>query len=119
MSNKYSYRITWSDEDNEFVGQCAEFPSLSWLSKTQDEAFKGIRKLVADVLKDMQRNKEPIPEAIATKKFSGKFMVRVPRDLHRRLTLEAQENEVSLNRLVSAKLASRNAIVKRKKKQRS
>lgn len=45
MLDKYSYRVTWSDDDNEFVGLCAEFPSLSWLSKSQDAAFKGIRKL--------------------------------------------------------------------------
>ncbi len=29
--DKYTYRITWSEEDGEFVGLCAEFPSLSWL----------------------------------------------------------------------------------------
>ena len=28
----YTYRVTWSSEDNEFVGLVAEFPLLSWLS---------------------------------------------------------------------------------------
>ena len=105
MLDKYSYRVTWSDDDSEFVGLCAEFPSLSWLSKSQDAAFKGIRKLVAEVLKDMKQQKEPIPEAIATKHFSGKFIVRVPPELHRELALEAKEAGVSLNRYVSLKLA--------------
>ena len=27
----YTYRVLWSEEDAEFVGLCAEFPSLSWL----------------------------------------------------------------------------------------
>lgn len=105
MLDKYSYRVTWSDDDSEFVGLCAEFPSLSWLSKSQDEAFKGIRKLVMDVVKDMQQKKEPIPEPIATKHFSGKFVVRVPPELHRELALEAKEAGVSLNRYISSKLA--------------
>lgn len=105
MIDKYSYRITWSDEDAEFVGLCAEFPSLSWLSKSQESAFKGIRKLVADVVKDMQKNNEPIPEAIAVKRFSGKFVVRVPPELHRALAIEAKEAGISLNRYVSLKLA--------------
>lgn len=104
MLNKYSYRVTWSDDDGEFVGLCAEFPSLSWLSKSQDAAFKGIRQLVAEALKDMEQHKEPIPEAIATKHFSGKFVVRVPPELHRELALEAKEAGVSLNRYVSLKL---------------
>ena len=105
MLDKYSYRVTWSEDDGEFVGLCAEFPSLSWLSKSQDGAFKGIRKLVAEVLKDMAQQKEALPEAIATKHFSGKFVVRVPPELHRELTLEAKAAGVSLNRYVSLKLA--------------
>ncbi len=105
MLDKYSYRVTWSDDDGEFVGLCAEFPSLSWLGKSQDMAFKGIRKLVAEVLKDLDQQNEPIPEAIATKHFSGKFVVRVPPELHRELALEAKEAGVSLNRYVSLKLA--------------
>jgi predicted HicB family RNase H-like nuclease len=38
------------------------------------------------------------------RQFSGKFLVRIPPELHRRLTLEAAEAGVSLNRLASAKL---------------
>lgn len=44
----YTYRVTWSDEDREYVGLCAEFPSLSWLADTQEEALRGIRKVVAE-----------------------------------------------------------------------
>ena len=70
MNDHYSYRITWSEEDGEYVGLCTEFPSLSWLSKTQEEAFEGIRQLVADVIKDMQSSNEIPPEAIASKSYS-------------------------------------------------
>ncbi len=45
----YTYRITWSEEDKEFVGLCAEFPSLSWLAKTPKAALQGIRKIVAEI----------------------------------------------------------------------
>lgn len=105
MHDKYTYRVTWSEEDEEYVGLCVEFPSLSWLAKTQEEAFKGIRKVVADVLQDMQKRKEKIPEALAQKHFSGKFVVRITPEDHRRLSVEAQEAHVSLNRYVSSKLA--------------
>jgi predicted HicB family RNase H-like nuclease len=102
--DKYSYRVTWSEDDGEYVGLCTEFPSLSWLARTQGAALKGIRKLVADVVSDMQRSKESVPEPLATKRFSGKFVVRVPPEVHRRLAMEAKEADVSLNRLVSSKL---------------
>jgi predicted HicB family RNase H-like nuclease len=104
-NDKYTYRVTWSEDDAEYVGLCAEFPSLSWLAQTPESALKGIRKVVGEVIADMQRNEEQIPEPIATRHFSGKFMVRVPPEIHRQLAIQAAEAGVSLNRLASAKLS--------------
>ena len=104
-TDKYTYRVTWSEEDGEFVGLCAEFPKLSWLAKNPDEAMKGIRAVVHDCVEDMAENGEDIPKPIATRKYSGKFMVRVPPEVHRHLATEAAESGVSLNRIVSARLA--------------
>lgn len=102
----YTYRVTWSPEDGEHVALCAEFPSLSWLAKTPEAALKGIQKVVADVVKDMRENNEPVPQALAEKHYSGEFRVRIPPLLHRNLALMAAEQGVSLNRLASAKLAA-------------
>ena len=97
--------MTWSEEDNEYVGLCAEFPSLSWLAVSPEAALKGMRKVVADVVKDIKNNREPVPEPIATKRYSGKFMVRVPPAIHRNLAIQAAESGISLNRIASAKLS--------------
>ena len=102
----YTYRVTWSAEDEEFVGLCAEFPLLSWLAASSEEAFSGIRQLVADSVEDMAANSERPPEPLADRAYSGKFMVRVPPETHRALAIRAAEEGVSLNRLVSARLAA-------------
>ena len=104
-NDKYTYRVTWSEEDSEYVGLCAEFPSLSWLAQSPETALKGIRKLVSEVIDDMHKNGEAVPEPLSAKHFSGKFMVRVPPDVHRQLAIQAAEAGVSLNRLASAKLS--------------
>jgi predicted HicB family RNase H-like nuclease len=104
-NDRYTYRITWSEEDQDYVGLCVEFPSLSWLDQNPEAALAGIRKLVANVVKDMKANHETPPEPISSKQFSGKFMVRVPPELHRKLVLEAREEGISLNRLASDKLS--------------
>jgi len=104
-NDHYTYRVTWSEEDNEYVGLCAEFPSLSWLAVSPEAALKGIRKVVADVVKDIKNNREPVPEPIASKRYSGKFMVRVPPAIHRNLAIQAAESGISLNRIASAKLS--------------
>jgi predicted HicB family RNase H-like nuclease len=61
--------------------------------------------VVAESIEDMKNNKEAIPEPLASKHFSGRFIIRVPPEVHRRLAVEAAEAHVSLNRLASAKLA--------------
>lgn len=104
-NDHYSYRVVWSEEDKEYVGFCAEFPSLSWLSQSPEDALHGIRKVVAEVIEDMKKSDEPIPEPVTSKRYSGKFIVRVPPEVHRRLALEAAESGVSLNRLASARLS--------------
>ncbi|MET8648453.1 type II toxin-antitoxin system HicB family antitoxin [Nocardia aurea] len=103
----YAYRVLWSPEDDEFVGLCAEFPSLSWLAPSQDEALRGIRELVCDVIKDMAVNGEVVPRPLAENTYSGKFLVRISAELHARLAREAAEMKVSLNHLASQRLASR------------
>lgn len=103
--DRYTYRVTWSEEDSEYVGLCAELPSLSWLETSPEKALLGIRKLVKETLADLKRSKEALPEPISTRSYSGKFMVRVPPEVHRMLALKAAESGVSINRLVSSKLS--------------
>ncbi len=104
--NHYTYRVTWSQEDGEHVGLCAEFPSLSWLAPTPEKALAGIRRIAGEAVADMQAAGEPIPEPLSERQYSGRFMVRVPSQVHRALATEAAEQGVSINRLVSAKLAA-------------
>jgi len=103
--DKYTYRVTWSEEDGQYVGLCAEFPSLSWLADTQEAALAGIRDVVQQVTQDMQSTGEPIPQPLATRHYSGKFTVRIPPEVHKKLQIQAAESRISFNRLVSAKLS--------------
>ena len=106
MNDHYTYRVTWSPEDEEHVGLCAELPSLSWLAPTPAKALGGIQRMVRDAVTDMRTSGETPPQPIADRTYSGKFLVRVPPQTHRALALAAAEEGVSLNRLVSARLAS-------------
>ncbi len=101
-TDHYTYRVTWSLEDHEFVGSVAEFPSLSWLDADQIGALSGIRKVVAEVVADL--SPEQIPDPFSERRYSGVFKLRIPPQLHRALAVEAAEQRVSLNRLVSSKL---------------
>jgi predicted HicB family RNase H-like nuclease len=54
---------------------------------------------------DLQATGESVPDPLSERQYSGRFMVRVPSVVHRALATEAAEQGVSINRLVSAKLA--------------
>jgi predicted HicB family RNase H-like nuclease len=106
-ASHYTYRVSWSVEDDEFVATCLEFPSLSWLAASQVEALQGLEHLLRSTLADMEANGEHLPVPLSERRFSGKFNVRVGEHLHRDLAMHAAEEHMSLNQYVVKKLASR------------
>ena len=108
-SKQYAYRVIWSEEDHEFVGLCAEFPSISWLDNDQETALRRIVALVKDTVADMEASGEKIPAPLALQKYSGKFQVRTTPEMHRQLAMQAAEAGVSLNRLINSKLTEHHA----------
>lgn len=58
---QYHFRLTWSEEDQEHVGVCDEFPSLSWLEKSPEAALAGIRTLVTESVAELIEDGRPLP----------------------------------------------------------
>ena len=59
---QYTYKIFWSDEDQEWVGVCAEFGApLSWLDPDKQAAERGIRTLVRESIEILEEHGESIP----------------------------------------------------------
>lgn len=104
-SDHYTYRLAWSPEDDEYVASCLELPSLSWLDRDPGRALTGLREVVNSEVADMAAAGEPVPEPLGERSYSGKFNVRIPGPLHRELVMAAAEQGISLNRLVSDRLA--------------
>ncbi|BCJ58933.1 type II toxin-antitoxin system HicB family antitoxin [Micromonospora endophytica] len=102
----YTYRVTWSVEDDEFVASCAEFPSLSWLAPSQLEALQGLQELLREVIADMADQGEQVPEPLSERSYSGKFNLRVGESLHRELAIHAAEEGMSLNQYVLRRLSA-------------
>lgn len=73
MPDRFTYRLFWSEEDGEHVGTCVEFSGLSHLAADPEEAMRGIRALVGNVVADLRANGEPVPEPIAAQRYSGQL----------------------------------------------
>ena len=76
--DRYTYRVIWSDEDEMYVGLCAEFGLLSHLDDTPEKAFSGIRDVVAFAVKTLREDGVSIPEPISTRRYRGTITVRIP-----------------------------------------
>ncbi|MDJ0597787.1 MAG: toxin-antitoxin system HicB family antitoxin [Crocosphaera sp.] len=100
----YTYQVTWSEEDQEFVGLCLEYPSLSYLDTSHSAALTGIINLVKDIVTDMETNGEEIPEPSLSKSYNGKLQLSITPKLYQKLATEAAAAKVSLEYYISQKL---------------
>jgi len=105
--NRYTYRAEWSSEFREYISRCLELPWLSQRAPTLTEAIAGVERAVDDYLAERDGDG---PRPLTDRKFSGRFLVRTSPMLHARLTVEAAEQNVSLNQWVVQKLADRPPI---------
>ncbi len=72
---------------------------------TREEALANLDDAMATWIEVQLEDHETIPEPLAADDFSGKFLVRVPKSLHRDLARRADREGVSLNQYVSTTLA--------------
>jgi predicted HicB family RNase H-like nuclease len=93
------------DEEGEYLAHFVEMPNVSAFGESPEEALSQLATAWEGVKESYQKHGEPVPIAPSRKKFSGQFNVRIDRRLHRALAIEAARAGVSLNAIVSQKLA--------------
>ena len=72
---------------------------------TVEEAYSNIREAMEGWLEVKLEFGDPIPEPLSDNEYSGKFNIRIPKSLHRRLAMEAEKEGVSMNQYALYKLA--------------
>ena len=96
-SDQYLKIVEWSEEDQCYVGTC---PGLMLGGIHGDDEVKVYRELclaVEEWIDLYHADGAPLPAATAGKKYSGKFVVRLGKDLHKALVVDALRHGQSLN----------------------
>lgn len=104
LNLKYSIRLK-NNFDGSFFAEIEELPGCITEGDTEEEVLKMIEDAKKRWLEVALGRKLNIPEPVSDE-FSGKFNVRVPKFLHRKLAYKAKEEKVSLNTLITTTLAS-------------
>lgn len=105
ITEKYTYRVEWSEEDQLHIARCLEFPSLAAHSKTVGGALKEIEKVVEEAIAWIKEENEEIPEPFGLKKYKGNLTLRVPAEVHRKLSIKSAEEGVSINQYILSKIS--------------
>ncbi|OGQ04735.1 MAG: hypothetical protein A3F82_08250 [Deltaproteobacteria bacterium RIFCSPLOWO2_12_FULL_44_12] len=101
----FEVHLFYSEEDEGFIATVHELAGCSAFGKTAEEALKEVEVAAKLWIQAAKKEKREIPEPIMSKKFSGKFALRMPKELHRELERESKEQGVSLNQWILFKLA--------------
>ncbi|MBE0604041.1 MAG: type II toxin-antitoxin system HicB family antitoxin [Deltaproteobacteria bacterium] len=102
---KYAVVVAYSDEDEGYVATVPELPGCSAFGETEEEAVREAKIAASLWLSAARKTGRKVPEPIVEKKFKGRFPLRIPEDLRRRLELEAKRKGVSLNQLILQRIA--------------
>jgi predicted HicB family RNase H-like nuclease len=105
ISEKYTYRVEWSEEDQLHIARCLEFPSLTVHGNTVESAIEEIEKVVEETIVWMQEENEEIPKPFGLKRYKGNLTLRIPAEVHRNLSIKSAEEGVSVNQYILSKIS--------------
>ena len=115
-SNHYLKIVEWSEEDQCYVGTCPGLMLGGIHGEDEAKVYKELCQAVEEWIEIYQEDKEPLPESTAGKEYSGKFVVRVGRDLHKALAIDALRHGESLNSYCVNKLREDRLAYERNKR---
>lgn len=102
---KYAVVVQFSREDHGYIATVPELPGCSAFGESEEEALREAKTAVSLWLSAARKSGRHIPEPIAGKQFKGRFPLRIPEDIRRRLEYEAKRKGISLNQLILQKIA--------------
>jgi predicted HicB family RNase H-like nuclease len=105
LSARYPRVIEWSEEDHCYVGSAPPLAGQCCHGATEAKVAAQLAVIVADLVQDVIDGKIPEPESQAGKSYSGKFVIRIPSAVHKKLALKAMARGESLNQFVAEALA--------------
>ncbi len=97
VSDKYLKIVEWSEEDQCYVGTCPGLMLGGIHGDDEAKVYKELCRAVEEWIDIYEQDADPLPEGTAGKEYSGKFVVRVGKDLHKLLAIGALRHGKSLN----------------------
>lgn len=99
QARPYVKIVEWSPDDVCFVGSAPPLVGRCCHGDREEEVFAELSQIVEEWLAIHASDSKALPAAVSTKRYSGKFQLRLTPDLHRLLALRAAMSRRSINDL--------------------
>lgn len=96
-SDLYLKIVEWSEEDQCYVGSCPGLFYGGCHGENEAKVYQELCKIVEENIALYKEDGKPLPPSTAGKKYSGKFILRVGKELHQVLAIKALQAGDSLN----------------------
>ena len=95
--DRYLKIVEWSEEDQCYVGTCPGLMRGGVHGTNEAKVYQELCQTVEEWIRIYEQDGDPLPDATAGKEYSGKFVVRVGKELHKSLAIGALRHGESLN----------------------
>jgi predicted HicB family RNase H-like nuclease len=96
-ADKYLKIVEWSEEDRCYVGTCPGLLQGGVHGKDEAKVYAELCQAVEEALDLYRQDKKPLPAPTAGKTYSGKFLLRAGKELHRAIAVRAMQKGESIN----------------------
>ena len=93
-------RLVTPDADGSFFAEIVEFPGCFASGRTAGEALENLESVAVDWLDTTMEQGQDIPEPMEAAEYSGKLVLRMAKNLHKRAAFRAEREGVSLNQFI-------------------
>lgn len=96
-SDRYLKIVEWSEEDGCYVGTCPDLLYGGVHGDDEQAVYGELCHAVEEVVELYKKDGRPLPPETAGKTYSGRFVLRVPPEIHKKLAIRALQRGESLN----------------------
>lgn len=102
----YNYLIQPINDESGiyYYARVLELDGCQSTGKTFEEAYNNLKAAMGEWISLKMEKGNDIPLPCGSDQFSGQFMVKIPKSLHYKLVIEAEQEDVTLNQYVLYKL---------------
>ena len=93
-------RILTPDSDGTYLGQIAEFPGCIATGDSMAEALTNLERVAESWIESALAQGQSVPEPKEEVDYSGKFVLRLAKSLHKTAAEMAERDGVSLNQFI-------------------